>query len=202
MTHVSIYYDTRLWVASFQKEHLGVFAEDEEEAAARAYDDAARRRRGAGAHGGQNLGRTWRLNFPTDEEVAAADGLAGTAAGMAISGTTAAGSGGGGGAGAGVSAAAAAKLAPVGGYAGAGVGAGAGTGVGNEKRPPRAHNKRSKNVDSAPPARPPAPPPPPAAATHRRLAATDDGVSSTSTTISADILDLSAPTVGKRLQVT
>ena len=53
---------------------VGCFAEDAEEDAARAYDAAARRLRGAQAHGGcaPNGGPTWRLNFPTEAEIAAA----------------------------------------------------------------------------------------------------------------------------------
>jgi hypothetical protein len=51
--------------------HLGCFAQDEEEAA-RAFDEAARRLRGAQAHGGRSGSITWRLNFPTGAEVAAA----------------------------------------------------------------------------------------------------------------------------------
>jgi hypothetical protein len=67
---------SRKWEAELrydgQKHHLGRFAEDKEEDAARAYDTAARRVREAKAHGGR-----WLLNFPTDAEVAAADGVAG-----------------------------------------------------------------------------------------------------------------------------
>ena len=49
---------------------LGSF--DEDKAAARAFDAGARRLRGAQAHGGRSGTRTWRLNFPTAEEEAAA----------------------------------------------------------------------------------------------------------------------------------
>ena len=47
-----------------------------QEAVARAYDDAARRLRGDEAHGGTNAaGRPWRLNFPTEAEVAAVNSV-------------------------------------------------------------------------------------------------------------------------------
>ena len=51
-------------------EHLGTFALNEEVAAARVFDDAARAARGVHAHGGMdgNGKRSYRLNFPTEEE--------------------------------------------------------------------------------------------------------------------------------------
>ena len=55
-----------------RKHNLGSFAQDKEEDAARAFDEAARRLRGAQAHGGRCGSNTWRLNFPTEVEVAAA----------------------------------------------------------------------------------------------------------------------------------
>eukprot|EP01045_Picozoa_sp_COSAG04_P003698 COSAG04_NODE_153_length_22436_cov_37.366029_1_plen_275_part_00 len=64
----------RRWAAAINHEgrsqHLGLFVE--EAAAARAYDEAARRLRGDEAHGGVYGGGTWRLNFPTAAEAAAA----------------------------------------------------------------------------------------------------------------------------------
>eukprot|EP01046_Picozoa_sp_COSAG06_P014969 COSAG06_NODE_944_length_11374_cov_56.333392_5_plen_313_part_00 len=66
----------RKWQASISHDgrhhYLGCFAEDEEDGAARAFDEAARRLRGAQAHGGRSGSATWRLNFPTEAEVAAA----------------------------------------------------------------------------------------------------------------------------------
>ena len=65
----------RRWRAQINHEgrnqSLGYFAE--EEAAARAFDDAARRLRGNMAHGTRRQGGTWRLNFPTEAEIARAD---------------------------------------------------------------------------------------------------------------------------------
>ena len=76
---VGVTYNTevRKWQANLKAEershYLGVY--EEEEDAARAWDAAARLARGAGAHGGGNGLRIYRLNFPTAAEVARAGDL-------------------------------------------------------------------------------------------------------------------------------
>ena len=67
--------DKRRWRAQIRHEgrnqELGCWETEEE--AARKFDNAARRMRGDGAHGGKAAnGTPWRLNFPTQAEVAAA----------------------------------------------------------------------------------------------------------------------------------
>jgi len=72
--------DKRRWRAQIRHEgrnqELGCWETEEE--AARKFDNAARRMRGDGAHGGKaSNGTPWRLNFPTQAEVAAAPDVEG-----------------------------------------------------------------------------------------------------------------------------